>query len=87
MNLQYDAAGLALFEAKNSPRKAEIFGPEMEDWVFRFAVNFKIQGGQIGEPFAVFANFPATGRREGAQGVAKLRPIFRGHIHGHLPTV
>jgi hypothetical protein len=87
MNFQDNAAGLALLDAKNSPRKAEVFGPEMEDWLFRFAVNFEMKRCKVGEPFAVFANFPATGGRKGAYCVAKLRPIFRGHFDRHLPTV
>jgi hypothetical protein len=87
MNFQDDAAGLALLDAKNSPRKAEVFGPEMKDWVFRLTVNFETKRGKVGKSFAVFANFPAAGRREGTQSVAELRPIFRGHFHRHLPAV
>lgn len=87
MNFQDDAAGLALLDAENSPRKAEVFGLGMEDRIFRFAVDFEMRRAEIGEPFAIFADLLAAGHRQRAKGVTKLRPIFRGHFHRHLPTV
>jgi hypothetical protein len=55
----------------------------MHEGIFVFDAEFEMQRGEFGEPFAVFANFDAAGRREFAKRAIQRRPIVRRRIQPH----
>ena len=66
--------GGLFFYAQDAAGEVALVGPEMHQWTFAFDAEFELQGGEFGEPFAVFADFHAAGRRQVARARDPKRP-------------
>ena len=55
----------------------------MHERAFAFDAELEMQGGEFGEPFTVFADFDAAGRRQIAKRAIQSRPVVRRRIQLH----
>src|SRR5271154_3528517 len=51
-----DAVGLALLDAQQPPCQVAFLRPQMDEWIFSLVMNFAMQPGEFGQPFAIFAD-------------------------------
>ena len=57
LDFENDAVRRAFFQANQAARQVALFGPQMNQRIFRFEMYFAMQPSQLGQPLAVFADF------------------------------
>jgi hypothetical protein len=78
----YAVAG-GFFDAQNAAGEVALVGPEMNEATFAFDAQVKMQRGEFGESFAVFADLDAAESGEIAQRAIQGRPIVGRRIQRH----
>jgi hypothetical protein len=83
LDFQDDAVAGVFIYAQDAAGRIAFVGPKVHEGIFAFDAEFEMQRSKCGEPFAVFADFHAAGRRQIAKRAIQSRPVVRRRIQLH----